>query len=199
MAKWEKDVRNSWQVGGKWYNKEKHDLASSFDSKFDFSKYNIKEDIEAVDEVKEYIKNELGISSVEFTELKNADVVKPIAEKMNSMAKEYRKLFTSIRVIDMGDEITIAETRGDTLVLNSKFMNSKDATLEILKQWEKTNYIPKDCNSIEYVGSHEYYHLLTQYLIDEPQSEVVIRITRALKNGCGYVSTNSKNNIHEFV
>ena len=65
--------------------------------------------------------------------------------------------------------------------LNFEFMNSPDAVEAVLNEWLKTGYIPKGCNNCVYVAKHEYFHLLTQDLIDEPQSKIVTTVNRSVK------------------
>ena len=50
-----------------------------------------------------------------------------------------------------------------------------------------------------YVAKHEYFHLLTQDLISEPQSKIVTIVNRSLSKGCEEISVNGRKNCHEFV
>lgn len=49
-------------------------------------------------------------------------------------------------------------------------MNRPDALQEVLDIWNKKWFIPEDYNNITYIAQHEYFHLLTQDLVDAPNS-----------------------------
>lgn len=99
----------------------------------------------------------------------------------------------------MENESTIAETVAGVLRLNSKFMNSPDALRAILNIWEKRNFIPKGCNTIQYVGKHEYFHLLYSDDIANENSKINTLIRRYKKDGGKPVSENSLLDNHEFI
>lgn len=78
-------------------------------------------------------------------------------------------------------------------------MNSPDALRAILNIWEKRNFIPKGCNTIQYVGKHEYFHLLYSDDIANENSKINTLIRRYKKDGGKPVSENSLLDNHEFI
>lgn len=81
----------------------------------------------------------------------------------------------------------------------TKFANSIEALNKQLNDWVIRDYIPKGCNNIDYIAEHEFFHLLTQDAIDAPNSAVATAVRRAIKDGCEWISINSKYDEHEFV
>ena len=78
-------------------------------------------------------------------------------------------------------------------------MNRPDALKAVLDEWERTGYIPSGCNNAAYVGRHEFFHLLTQDLINQPKSKFVTEIMRAVRGNCKCVSENAAHDLHEFT
>jgi hypothetical protein len=71
-------------------------------------------------------------------------------------------------------------------------MNRPDALRAVLNIWEKRNFIPKGCNTIQYVGKQEYFHLLYSDDIANQNSKINTLIRR-YKNeggtGIGFMNT----------
>lgn len=175
-----------------------HNLAER--RRFNFEDYPIVDNPESVRQVQDYASENLGINNIRgFEKLTDGDTMLQIFQRLKTLKSEYKKSYSSVSVFDYGDERTIAETVINELRLNSRFMNSPAAVKAILDGWVETGFIPKGCNNIDYVANHEFFHLLTQDLIDEPHSRIVIEVKRALNNNCEIISENGRYNIHEFV
>ncbi len=175
-----------------------HNLAER--RRFNFEDYPIVDNPESVRQAQDYASENLGINNIRgFEKLTDGDTTLQIFQRLKTLKSEYKKSYSSVSVLDYGDERTIAETVINELRLNSRFMNSPAAVKAILDEWAETGFIPKGCNNIDYVANHEFFHLLTQDLIDEPHSRIVTEVKRALNNNCEIISENGRYNIHEFV
>lgn len=167
---------------------------------FNISDYEIVEDPESVEKFKEFVANNLNITHIQGVDLlKNGNSAIEILESVEALSKEYGVNFSRLSIVDYGETKTIAETFTNELRLNSKFMNSPNALTDILNIWEGDNYIPKSCNDATYVGRHEFYHLITQDLINVPNSKIETLVKRAYKDGYTSVSRNALANCHEEV
>lgn len=158
----------------KWYNKSgiikvSHKIGESAKTAFDINKYQIVDNPNSVSELKKFIED-IGYSDIRGIEkLSDGEAAKTIIAAIKELSDEYNKNFSCIVFAELGTDqkdITVAETFERTLYLNSKLMNRPDALKELLDMWSKSGYIPKGCNNLQYFGKHEYYHLLTQYQID---------------------------------
>ena len=78
-------------------------------------------------------------------------------------------------------------------------MKRPDALRAVLNIWEKRNFIPKGCNTIQYVGKHEYFHLLYSDDIANQNSKINTLIRRYKNEGGKPVSENSLVDNHEFI
>lgn len=167
----------------------------------DFLDYPVSEDLASVESFKKFAAEQLGIEHIRGIELlKNGNSALEIVKPLKQLMEQYQKRFSQITIMDFGKSKTIAETLQNELRINSQFANRPEALAAVLNSWEKSGYIPKGCNNAAYVGRHEFFHLLTQDLINQPKSEVVTEVCRAIKNGTLPVSRNGKDNgIHEFV
>lgn len=175
-----------------------HNLAER--RRFNFEDYPIVDNPESVRQAQDYASENLGINNIRgFEKLTDGYTMLQIFQRLKTLKSEYKKSYSSVSVFDYGDERTIAETVINELRLNSRFMNSPAAVKAILDGWVETGFIPKGCNNIDYVANHEFFHLLTQDLIDEPHSRIVTEVKRALNNNCEIISENGRYNIHEFV
>ena len=190
--------KNSLTSGGKGGMINRRQLAQA--TEFNIKKYNIVEDLPSVEILKKYATETMGFQYISGIEnLKNGYNAQIILSTVQELSETYNKHFSRISFVDFGNEKTIAETLGSELRLNFEFMNSPDAVEAVLNEWLKTGYIPKGCNNCVYVAKHEYFHLLTQDLIDEPQSKIVTTVNRSLSKGCDEISVNGRKNCHEFV
>lgn len=165
--------------------------------KFNLSDYEIVNDKDSVNDVLKYISDKMDIKEINGTDLlTDGKTSQTILAEVKSLSDKYGVNFNRINFSDFGEEITVAVTHGKGLSLNTRFMNSPEATKAILQKWTDDYYIPKGCNNFEYIGKHEYYHLLTQDLIEKPHSQIVTAINRAKVTP---VSDNSKIDIYEYV
>ena len=174
--------------------KASHNLAEK--KKFSFDDYDNVINLNSVDRFKKTAKK-LGYEYINGAEkLTDGRIARKILNDVNKLSKQYGKRFSSISIMNFENEKTIAETMLGKLRLNSKFMNKPDAIREVLNQWERDNFIPKGCNTIQYVSKHEYYHLLTQDAIAKEKSQIMTEIRRLQLPP---VSGNAKKDAHEYV
>lgn len=177
---------------------KKRQLAQA--TEFNIMAYDVVEDLPSVESLKKYAADTMGIQYISgIDNLKNGTNAQTILSTVQELSETYNKHFSRISFIDLGSEKTIAETLGSELRLNLEFMNRPEAVEAVLNEWVNTGYIPKGCNNCVYVAKHEYFHLLTQDLIDEPQSKILTIVNRSLSKGCGEISGNGRINCHEFV
>ena len=163
------------------------------EKEFSFYDYDIVEDLPSVDRLRKFAAEKMGITHITGIEkLKNGNQAQQILTKVEELSKEYNKRFTRITIIDFGNKKVAAETLGCELRLNVEFMNRPSALEDVLKDWEGRNYIPKGCSNLQYLGAHEFGHLLTADLIDEPRSKIKTEINRALDKKMAYPSLNAK-------
>lgn len=166
-------------------------------SSFNISGYDIVEDPESIEKLKKYAANNFNITHIQGVDLlKNGNSAIEILESVEALSKEYGVNFSRLSIVDYGDAKTIAETFINELRLNSQFINRPDALAEILNIWENESHIPKGCNNTAYVGQHEFYHLLTQDLLNQPQSKLKTEVLRAALPS---VSGNGRGSIQEYV
>ncbi len=157
-------------------------------------------DEKSVSELKQYAADKMGISHISGIDmLKNGGQANELLSKVEEMSEKHGKRFARISLLDYGDTKTAAETVGNELRLNVQYLNRPGAFQAVLDEWDEAGFIPKGCNSIHYIAKHEYSHLLTQDIIDEPHSKVVAAVKRAVKDGCETVSENGNYDCHEFV
>ncbi len=131
----------------------------------DFSKYAVKQDLNAVEAVKQFMIEELGLSqqSVDLKGIQNADVLEPFAKRLKKIQKDTGMNFPSIiatEVID-GDACCIAQYSApqNALYISSRFFNSKDALLDTMKEWSSQGFFPKQAKSVAYIAEHEAAHI----------------------------------------
>ena len=157
-------------------------------------------DEKSVSELKQYAAEKMGINHISgIDKLKNGRQAHELLSKVEELSEQYGKRFTRVSLFDYGDERTAAETVGNELRLNVQYLNRPGALQAVLDEWDEAGFIPKGCNDIHYIAKHEYSHLLTQDIIDEPHSKVVAAVKRAVKDGCETVSVNGDYDCHEFV
>ena len=169
-------------------------------NEFDYRDYEEVIDEESVDSLKKYVKEEMGISYIAgIDKLKNGHVVGEVLSTIKSLSDKYGECFSRISLRYYGNERTAAETIGKELALNIEYMNRPDALRAVLNIWEKRNFIPKGCNTIQYVGKHEYFHLLYSDDIANQNSKINTLIRRYKNEGGKPVSENSLVDNHEFI
>ena len=170
------------------------------EKKFDYRDYDEVIDEKSVDDLKTFVADKMGISHISgIDKLKTGRQAHELLSKVEELSEQYGKRFTRVSLFDYGDEKTAAETVGSELRLNVQYLNRPGALQAVLDEWDEAGFIPKGCNSIHYIAKHEYSHLLTQDIIDEPHSKVVAAVKRAVKDGCETVSVNGDYDCHEFV
>jgi hypothetical protein len=169
-------------------------------NEFDYRDYEEVIDEESVDSLKKYVKEEMGISYIAgIDKLKNGHVVGEVLSTIKALSDKYGECFSRISLRYYGNEMTAAETIGKELALNIEYMNRPDALRAVLNIWEKRNFIPKGCNTIQYVGKHEYFHLLYSDDIANQNSKINTLIRRYKNEGGKPVSENSLVDNHEFI
>lgn len=157
-------------------------------------------DEKSVSELKQYVAEKMGITHISgIDKLKNGRQAHELLSKVEELSEKHGKRFARISLLDYGDAKTAAETVGNELRLNVQYLNRPGAFQAVLDEWNESGRIPKGCNNVAYVAKHEYSHLLTQDIIDEPHSKIVSAVRRAVKDGCETVSENGNYDCHEFV
>ena len=159
--------------------------------------YDVLEDAQSVEKFQKYAAENLGIANISgISKLRNGEQGLNMLSEINELSKRHNKSFSRITLMDYGNENTAAETVGNELRLNLQYLNRPGAFKAVLDDWESTRFIPKGCNNSSYVARHEFYHLLTQDLIDEPHSKIVTEIRR---QKAIFVSENAMKNAHEYT
>lgn len=170
------------------------------EKKFDYRDFVEVIDEKSVSELKQYVAEKMGINHISgIDKLKNGRQAHEILSKVEELSEKHGKRFSRISVLDYGDTKIAAETVGSELRLNIQYLNRPGALQVVLDGWEKSGYIPKGCNSGDYVAKHEYFHLLTQDLIDEPHSKIAVAVNRTIKDRSQMISINGQFNCHEYV
>jgi hypothetical protein len=131
----------------------------------DFSKYEIKEDYDAVKMIKSSIIKNLGISEndVDLTGIKNADVLEPFINQLIVIQRHTNMSFPSIVAADIvdGDRCCISGFKPfeNRLYISSRFFNCKEALIDTMKEWSHNGILPKQARSIRYLAEHEAAHI----------------------------------------
>ncbi len=168
--------------------------------KFNYRDFDEVIDAKSVDDLKVFAADKMGISHISgIQKLKNGKQAQELVSKVEQLYEKQGKRFTRISLLDYGDNKTAAETVESELRLNVQYLNRPGALQAVLDEWEDSGYIPKGCNANDYVAKHEYYHLLTQDMIDEPHSKIETLVKRAVNDGCEIISENGRYDCHEFV
>lgn len=156
--------------------------------------------MKSVDDLKAFTAEKMGISHISgIDKLKNGKQAHELLSTVEELSQMHGKCFSRISMIDYGDNNIVAETVGNELRLNVQYLNRPGALKAILDEWDASGYIPKGCNVNDYVPKHEYYHLLTQDMIDEPHSKIETLIKRAVNDRCEIISENGRYDCYEFV
>lgn len=154
----------------------------------DFSKYEVKSDLKAVEAFKETVSAKLGIpiSDINLDGIRNTEVLEPFINRIEQIQKETGMKMPALRslsVID-GDETCIAGYKRyeNTLYISSKYFNSKDALVDTLKEWANNGTLPKQGKTIRYLAEHETAHI--RIPVSDIESEEGFEIFRkAMKRG----------------
>lgn len=174
-------------------------MAASQQKPPDFSKYEVKADLEAVENMRGRISESLGIplSDIDLDGIQNTEVLEPFVKRLEKIQKDTGMKFPSIRstsIID-GDETCITGYKRfeNTLYISSKYFNSKEATLDTLKDWAKNGIMPKHAKTIAYLAEHEAAHIRIP-IADIENEEAFTIFRKAVRKG---LCENDKN-IYEF-
>lgn len=168
--------------------------------KFNYRDFDEVIDVKSVDDLKAFTAEKMGISHISgIDKLKNGKQAHELLSTVEELSQMHGKRFSRISMIDYGDNNIVAETVGNELRLNVQYLNRPEALKAILDEWEASGYIPKGCNVNDYVAKHEYYHLLTQDMIDEPHSKIETLVKRAVNDKCEIISENGRYDCYEFV
>lgn len=168
--------------------------------KFNYRDFDEVIDVKSVDDLKAFTAEKMGISHISgIDKLKNGNQAHELLSTVEELSQMHGKRFSRISMIDYGDNNIVAETVGNELRLNVQYLNRPGSLKAILDEWDASGYIPKGCNVNDYVAKHEYYHLLTQDMIDEPHSKIETLVKRAVNDGCEIISENGRYDCYEFV
>lgn len=174
-------------------------MAASQQNPPDFSKYEVKTDLKAVEDMRKRISDSLGVplSDIDLDGIQNTEVLEPFVKRLEKIQKDTGMKFPSIRsasVID-GDETCITGYKRfeNTLYISSKYFNSKQATLDTLKEWANNGIMPKHAKTIAYLAEHEAAHIRIP-IADIENEEAFIIFRKAFRKG---LCENDKD-IYEF-
>lgn len=165
----------------------------------DFSKYEVKEDFEAVERVKQVLINDFGLEekNIQLDGLKNADALEPFVKRMNKIRQETGLVLPNIKTVEVieGDPCCISSYKPyeNSLYISSKYFNSKNAIEDTLKDWSSNKIMPRQAKSIQFLAEHEAAHIrIPKQLIESENGYNIFK--KAIKAG---VCENDKN-IYEF-
>ena len=156
----------------------------------DFSKYTVYDDPDEVESVKNNIISAFGIEEkdVDLSGIRNAGVLKPFMDQMIKIHNQTGFSFpniTSVEVID-GDSCCIAGYKPleNRFYISSRYFNSKDASLDTLKDWVANGILPKQGKSIRYLAEHESAHMRIPDII--LQSDEAVEIHKSFLRSKSY-------------
>ena len=165
----------------------------------DFTKYEVKEDKEAVNRVKQTLINDFGLDEkdIQLDGIKNADVLEPFVKRLNKIRQETGFILPNVKTVDIidGDQCCISSYKPyeNSLYISSKYFNSKKALEDTLKEWSSNKILPKQAKSIQFLAEHEAAHIrIPKQLIESEKGFNIFK--RAVKAG---VCANDMN-IYEF-
>lgn len=165
--------------------------------------YTIKENAVAVKAAEQYAKDVLSTGVVDFKELKNGEVIQPMLEQLAVLKEKHEKHFFQIIVDATMDDYTFAEVAPDlSLHLNANFMNSSEATVDLIKSLSAKKLLPNSHTNAEYMITHEFMHFVSRTILEDPRSKVYKILpknedTKFLSKNAA--SRNSCKNVHEFT
>lgn len=163
----------------------------------DFSKYEVKEDFEAVERVKQVLINDFGLEekNIQLDGLKNADALEPFVKRMNKIRQETGLVLPNIKAVEVieGDPCCISSYKPyeNSLYISSKYFNSKNAIEDTLKDWSSNKIMPKQAKSIQFLAEHEAAHIrIPDKIIQSDEAREIFK---------KQIGTNSNDNfIYEF-
>ena len=130
----------------------------------DFSKYVVSDDASSVDSVRKFLSSEFDLpeSDFDFSNIRNAEVLQPFAERLVKIKNETGFSISKIMASDIidGDECCIASYKPyeNIMYVSSRYFNSKEALADTLKDWANKGVMPKQCRTIQYIAEHEAAH-----------------------------------------
>lgn len=180
--------------------KSGHKMAASNQEPPDFSKYEVKEDIEAVNSIKNTISKKLGIDvkDIDLTGIKNIEALEPFVDRLAVIKDRTGMTFPPLKALEVieGDQCCVADYKPmeNRLFISSRYFNSKKALEDSMIKWANNGAMPLEAKTIEYLAEHEAAHIRIpdKYL----KSEEAIKIHKQFRK-TKYANTND-NNIYEF-
>lgn len=180
--------------------KSGHKMAADDDFKLPDKVYEVKEDKEQVEASYKYAKEVLGVGNVKFDKLKNNEVIQPMLEQLNELKTKHKKGFYQIFIEDTLEDNVFAEVSPDlALHLNAKYMNSAEATADLIKNMKKSRSIPKEFDSKKYMITHEYMHFISRSELDNIRSKAQKVIPDKQTRDNSGPSFNSRISINEYA
>lgn len=163
----------------------------------DFTKYEVKSDLAAVESIKSEVtsKFDIPMSDIKLDGIQNTEVLEPFVKRFEKIQKETGVKIPAIRSLDIidGDEMCVASFKRyeNTLYISSKYFNSKEALVDTLKDWVDKGILPKQAKSIAYLAEHEAAHIRIPDALLETKQAVQIWKKRKLLN-------NNDSDIYEY-
>lgn len=159
--------------------------------------YTVKEDPEAVQKAYDFAKNVLNAGIVEFSGVKNGEVIQPLLDQLKRLQDRHDKHFFQIFVQAMDDKV-FAEVAPDlSLHLNSKYINSKEALNDFIDRMVKKKLLPEGQDNLEYLITHEFMHFVSREEVDNKRSKLYKLIPKDKSKHLP--SANSRRSDAEFV
>ncbi|MCR4645001.1 MAG: hypothetical protein K5695_06290 [Oscillospiraceae bacterium] len=162
--------------------------------------YSVIEDAAAVKAAEQYAKDILSAGVVDFSALKNGEVIQPLLERLGTLKEKHSKHFFQIIVDATMDDSDFAEVAPDlSLHLNANYMNSSEATADWLDRMREGHLLPKGFETAEYAITHEYMHFISIDELNNPRSKIHKLLPSISKRNSVLPSFNSRKNDYEFV
>ena len=179
--------------------KSGHKMAEDIDFKLPDKVYEVKENKEQVEASYKYAKDVLGVGNVKFDKLKNNEVIQPMLEQVNVLKEKHGQCFHQIFVEDTIKDNVFAEVSPDlALHLNAKYMNSAEATADLITIMRKSHKLPVGFDTTEFIITHEYMHFISRTEVDNNRSKVQKVIPDKDTRNITAPSNNSKLNKNEY-
>lgn len=181
--------------------KSGHKMAASNQEPPDFSKYEVKEDIEAVNSIKNTISKKLGIDvkDIDLTGIKNIEALEPFVDRLAVIKDRTGMAFPPLKALEVieGDQCCVADYKPmeNRLFISSKYFNSKKALEDSMIKWANNGAMPSEAKTIEYLAEHEAAHI--RIPDKELNTKEAMNILRKF-NKTKYANDNDEFNIYEF-
>lgn len=134
--------------------------------------YDVKEDPAAVQKAYDFAKTELHIGNINFSGVKNGEVIQPLLDQLKVLQDRHEKHFFQVFVQTMDDKV-FAEVAPDlSLRLNATYINSKEALDDLIKSMKSDKLLPNGHDNLEYLITHEYMHFISREDVDNPRSKL---------------------------